>query len=539
MCGKRVGLLWLTILWACADVPAPNPTPEVVITASVDTLTALGYTVTLNAWLRTSPSDSERVSVSTWTSGDPSVATVDANGLATARAEGQALITARTPGSLEGHFWLHVRQRALTVRILASTDTVREVDTLVLGFEAFDALGNPISGRLAEWSVAQAGRARVEAGGPLLIGLRRGSADVRAVVDGVAGSRTFIVADGFLVRSLSVSTYANPLGTACAVDLDSIAACWLSFDSVATNVSDTLRVRSWTSGDRHSCGITADGRAFCRGSNTTGQLGLGLSGGIYDTIVPAGAAYRFRSILAADHLFTCGVTTTSQPLCWGHNDVGQLGRNSRSSVEPQIAAVLGVPALDTVDADGLNACGLAPGGAPYCWGEWRPSASFDTVAVPVPGGATFARISVGTGSACGLTDAGAAFCWGYNYHVVTRGDTPAPVSFAGNLTQISAGQGHACAVTDGAQVVCWGVNDDLRRGVLGSDTVLTPEPVPGLPPVVAVAAGHKGTCVITVDRAVLCWGNGSATPRRILRSAGAAAAVSARAAPAENLSHRH
>lgn len=519
MVSGRFPYLFLLAVVGCRDATDPllGQGPRLAVLASPDTITALGDHAVLTAFPITGLGDTTPVQAS-WESSDTAVVFLESGPVALARREGSVIITARTPDSLTGSTTLVVRQRPAEVRILADSFRMREADSLAVAVALVDAQGNPFTNRSVTWSVDPPNLARVDSATERLIALRKGTGEVRATVDGVSGMQPFVVTDGFLVQSIFNSTFK---GRICAVDLDSLAACWPHGDSIATNLSDTLRFRSFTSGDDHDCGTTIDDRAFCTGGDGHGELGLGFVTGRHDTLVAAWPSLRFRFVMASDHDFTCGITLIGEPFCWGHNDLGQLGRNRKHGDGPDVAPVVGVATLDTLDVEGLHACGLAPGDIPYCWGAWKSGGS-DSVAVPVPGGHVFVQISTGWGHSCGLTAAGEAFCWGFsNGGTFGNGDslpsdTPVPVAYGGVLRQISAGELHTCGVTENGNVVCWGRNDRLQLGVPGGKA-MTPQLVPGLPPVLAVAAGNVDTCVITELRSVLCWGNGSAQPWRVLR----------------------
>jgi len=79
-------------------------------------------------------------------------------------------------------------------------------------------------------------------------------------------------------------------------------------------------------GAKHTCGLTSDGELYCWGDNTTGQLGNGSIGerGNQRRPSPSATGERFRSV-SAGTTHTCGVTTEGEVLCWGDNNLGQLG----------------------------------------------------------------------------------------------------------------------------------------------------------------------------------------------------------------------
>ena len=80
---------------------------------------------------------------------------------------------------------------------------------------------------------------------------------------------------------------------------------------------------SLSAGDYHTCGVTADGKAYCWGDNRWGQLGTGtrLSSA---TPLPVAPTLTFRSFSAGETL-SCGVTSEGAVWCVGNNSYGQLG----------------------------------------------------------------------------------------------------------------------------------------------------------------------------------------------------------------------
>jgi alpha-tubulin suppressor-like RCC1 family protein len=78
------------------------------------------------------------------------------------------------------------------------------------------------------------------------------------------------------------------------------------------------------SGQLHTCGLTAQGEAWCWGQNYGGELGDGT----YSTAqvpVRVQATVRFASLT---HRATCALTADGQAWCWGSNTFGQVGRRS-------------------------------------------------------------------------------------------------------------------------------------------------------------------------------------------------------------------
>ena len=84
----------------------------------------------------------------------------------------------------------------------------------------------------------------------------------------------------------------------------------------------------------HTCGLTADGAAYCWGDNYYGELGTtaAISSCYYRPYsrpcaqepapVVGGALYAG---LTVGYAYTCALTKDRYAYCWGLNDRGQLG----------------------------------------------------------------------------------------------------------------------------------------------------------------------------------------------------------------------
>jgi alpha-tubulin suppressor-like RCC1 family protein len=105
-------------------------------------------------------------------------------------------------------------------------------------------------------------------------------------------------------------------------------------------VSGGLIFASISAGGVHSCGVTTDGTGYCWGGSVDGSLGNG-SGLSQLTPSAVQGGQTWATIVASDYLpptfggnspfaFTCGVTADNRPYCWGSNAYGQLGGGSQA-----------------------------------------------------------------------------------------------------------------------------------------------------------------------------------------------------------------
>lgn len=134
---------------------------------------------------------------------------------------------------------------------------------------------------------------------------------------------------------------------------------------------------SIAAGEDQTCGLTPAGPVYCWGRNTWGQLGYGSNSPAVHPIpvavdmsgVPGGA---FRYITSgARHV--CGLTSVGKAYCWGSNDSGQLGLGDLTNrYVPTAVNMSGIEGgmFVRLEASGYITCGLTPAPALklYCWG---------------------------------------------------------------------------------------------------------------------------------------------------------------------------
>jgi len=205
-----------------------------------------------------------------------------------------------------------------------------------------------------------------------------------------------------------------------------------------TRVAGGVRFRSLFGQGYHTCGLTAQGLAYCWGFNGYGQLGRDDGGTCNDPLygpVPCGFAPApvttelIFITLAVGGSFTCGLTAEGTAWCWGAGTRGQLGDGVTGGTVRPVRVTAPAP-FTSIDAGHGNACALTQGGQAWCWGQndWatngvEPTASEGCVEnntiylcnplpVPVSGGHTFGALSAGAYHTCGMATSGRALCWG-------------------------------------------------------------------------------------------------------------------------------
>lgn len=317
----------------------------------------------------------------------------------------------------------------------------------------------------------------------------------------------------------------------CALTADGAAYCWgaNSYGQLGTGggtgdvtmptaVVGEIRFRSITAGFNFTCAISMDDRGYCWGDHSMGQLGIGPNSACdangdrcsFPSPMPVASDLRF-SQLSAGFWHACGITADGTAYCWGDNREGELGNQA---VPPEC-----VPATDRVtctapapvmvssdakftqlSAGMLYSCGVAVGGAAYCWGAisadpavgashlgnssysgYYGASRGSGLPVPVDGGLRFREISTGHDSTCGLTVDGMAVCWGSNnfgqlgFATMAPSYTTTPRAVHMPSAPHAPARGladHACALTTRGRIWCWGGFNFF--GALGSPPVSPP-----------------------------------------------------------------
>ena len=393
---------------------------------------------------------------------------------------------------------------------VASADTVgvgRELALTLAPME--DEFGNSVTGAAVVWRSLDPDRLAVDGGGRAR-GLERGPGRVVASAGGLADTVHLVVLPPFDFIQVDGGDGM------CALTTDAAVYCWDA--GRPERVPGDVAFVKVTAGQGTRCGLTAQGALYCWGSNEYGQIGPGLPGSSYEEPTPTAPDKRFRDIAQGAHGATCGIDHGNVAWCWGHNDLGQLGRGTRTFRETEPAPPAVQAAFDDIALGMFHGCGIASSGETYCWGARTtlgvggdPPPGHPPV--PVDTDRSFVGLSGGWVHACGLTGAGEVLCWGGNRDgqlgVADSLARATPTSVAGNrtFTLIDAGGNQTCALTDEGAAYCWGTNGvgELGIGAVGGIR-LQPTPVEGGLRFRDLAAGVRRTCAVAEDATVYCWG---------------------------------
>jgi alpha-tubulin suppressor-like RCC1 family protein len=125
---------------------------------------------------------------------------------------------------------------------------------------------------------------------------------------------------------------------------------------VPVEVANLDNIVEISAGAFHTCALDAGGYVYCWGSNGSGQLGDGTNNSRADpelvTSLPNGVTH-----IAAGYYNTCAVEIDGRLFCWGGNSEGQLGNGTLDPSNVPVEVTLAEPPGETrvwgdVDCDG-------------------------------------------------------------------------------------------------------------------------------------------------------------------------------------------
>jgi alpha-tubulin suppressor-like RCC1 family protein len=241
--------------------------------------------------------------------------------------------------------------------------------------------------------------------------------------------------------------------------------------------------------------------------------------------------------ISAGHDHTCALKLSGAAYCWGANNLGELGAQSREHCIPatgdlcstrplRVECPIGAPCRFTQISAGHGfTVAIDTNGETWSWGDGSRThrkVSATNAGKPV----WFEQISAGMDHGCGLAGS-EIWCWGSNSFGQTGAPlvmrkvpfdsafrVPVPIKF----TKVVAGGEHTCALsTAGADVACWGRDDENQTS--GPNSSRYPsgtgpfffQHFGGITPILDVAVSPNSSCVTLGNgNGVNCWGAHSA-----------------------------
>ncbi len=267
-------------------------------------------------------------------------------------------------------------------------------------------------------------------------------------------------------------------------------------------VNGLADVISIFAGDNHSCAITFSSstyKLYCWGLNNYGQLGNGTKTDSnipveVDSKLAASNEYFVSASLSNHH--TCAKRYNGKVYCWGRNSYGQLGDNTTAEkLTPTEILDNGASitlAFGDVAVGGYHSCAFTVSNILACWGLNTSGQIGNGTMTPqdplgqldVVSSARVVKLALGALHSCAIDTDSAVMCWGYN----TSGQlgngttvaqdppgTPQIIAAFSNISKISSRKTHTCALSGDNKVYCWGSNS---AGQIGNGTTSAAVPTP-------------------------------------------------------------
>ena len=559
-------LLLLSLLASCgggegggsAVTPPPPPPPpvtttSVIVAPSTLGLTGVGVTGQLSATVTTSAGVAAAPTV-TWTSSNPSIATVAGTGTTatvTSVAPGSAQITASSGGQ-SGSATVTVTPPVTVTAVTVAPATLSLTGLGVTGqlTATVTTSAGVASAPTVTWTSSNPSIATVAGTGTTatVTSVAPGSAQITASAGGQSGVAAVTVVPPLQTLTITLAGEGTGTVTSTPTGLTCSALTCTGAFPFGTTVTVTPVPAAGSALDAWSGACT--GTAAC--TVTMGQAQAitarfrRLPARIASiTLTPAtvnvdeGESVQLNAV-ARD---SAGNVLPDRALAWSSSDtlsavVSSTGRvTARTEADTVTITVTGEGVVGRarlkvrslfllateVSAGTGFTCAIRLAQGAWCWGDNRsgelgnPSAAFGSMTA-VTGGTAFVQIAAGSNHTCGRTAPGDLFCWGYNREGQT-GDSlrsfpgtgvPQRVVGGRQYASVVRGWGAMCALTGAGTAYCWGFGGGQLGVTAASSTVSIPSLVVGGIQWQRLSAAGIFVCGIARDNAAYCWGNAPA-----------------------------
>ncbi|MDD4353202.1 MAG: hypothetical protein PHN56_01955 [Candidatus Nanoarchaeia archaeon] len=235
-----------------------------------------------------------------------------------------------------------------------------------------------------------------------------------------------------------------------------------------------------SAGSSSTCGVLVNGSAVCWGVGGYGRLGNNYTYGPTEyQLVPVFVTgdYKFKKVSILEN-HACGLLVNSSLMCWGRNRYGELGNgvggDGYDSLVPVF--VIGNYNFKEIAVDRYGSCGLLLNESLACWGTILNLGELSSIPRPLFTNYTFKSFSNGLDHWCGILSNGSSVCYGLDTYGqlgtggwTSGGSEPYFVYRNYTFADINAGGYETCGITLNGSAMCWGSDGsgELGNGLSG------------------------------------------------------------------------
>jgi alpha-tubulin suppressor-like RCC1 family protein len=172
---------------------------------------------------------------------------------------------------------------------------------------------------------------------------------------------------------------------------------------------DLVEVESLVDADDHLCAIKTDHTLWCWGSNSYGQLGNGLTGGLPTEIPSQVIGLSDVTSVAGSDSCTCASTASGEAWCWGADHL-------TTAPHPTPVQVTEISGVRVVAMGYRLTCAIVDPGDVYCWGVGDfgqlGNGSTEDSATPVKVSKLEQVVHLAKGGSVAITADGTLWGWG-------------------------------------------------------------------------------------------------------------------------------
>ncbi|AKU90026.1 hypothetical protein AKJ08_0413 [Vulgatibacter incomptus] len=488
-----------------------------------------------------------------WTSSDPVVATVDAEGRVTGLSPGVATIAAKA-GSATASSRVAVERPVVAAIEIQGASAVELIvgQRLQLAAIVRDANGERLTDRELEWSSDALNVVAVDGSG-FVRAVSPGSGNVTASVEGVSACVAIRVYAAPVVSvrlKAAKSSIAIGEELAIAVTVENSRGevldrevRWNALPEDRVSFEDGAVVRGVRAG-RVEIRAEVDGISGSLALEVVGHPTSIAIDGAPRIDVDLGESRQLRAVVLDENgdpidgkepVWTASDYHFAIVYVQGAMEARKLGTimvtATYGGVQARALLRVGIPRFSRITGGEGSVCGITGDGRVFCWGQPHGlqavvvNGLYRTVYAParVLPGFGLESLTVGTfrqtGGAsstdthyCGILLGGDTFCSGVNYFGVVGNGTTAPASepyvFGQAFKLVDTGLTHGCAIDQDDLAWCWGRNDFGQLGTGDEVERWVPTPVAGGLRFSSIYAARDGgaTCGITTSGDAWCWG---------------------------------